>query len=255
MKATIENTIRQLEAERGIRVLYACESGSRAWGFASPDSDYDLRFIYAHPRDWYLQIQKQRDVIDLMLPNDLDLSGWELRKTLRLFATCNLALNEWLGSPEVYWQADGFRDELSVLIRRYFNPRKAVHHYLSQARNTAKASFDGQRIKIKKLFYILRPLFACHWIEQKQAMPPTVFQEMLEGQPVHPELHRVIDLIQAEKAAAVEAHPIETSTIIYDWIHESIHHFESIEDNLPTPNSRPGWDPLNAIMLKWIRGG
>ena len=112
MKDRIREEIRTLESECDARVLLAVESGSRAWGFASPDSDYDVRFIYAHRRDWYLSVLESRDVIERMLPGDLDVSGWELRKALRLFAKCNLALNEWILSPEVYHAEPAFRGRL-----------------------------------------------------------------------------------------------------------------------------------------------
>ena len=91
-----------VEREEDVRVLYACESGSRAWGFASPDSDYDVRFIYVHRPDWYLSIVDRRDVIERPIVDEYDLSGWELRKTLRLFRKSNPPLIEWLGSPIVY---------------------------------------------------------------------------------------------------------------------------------------------------------
>src|SRR5436190_8518118 len=99
MKARILEALASIEAGEGVRILMAVESGSRAWGFASPDSDYDVRFVYAHERDWYLSIFDKRDVIELMLPDRLDVNGWDLRKSLRLFSKCNLAMNEWIGSP------------------------------------------------------------------------------------------------------------------------------------------------------------
>lgn len=76
----IDHALDALEAEHYITVLYACESGSRAWGFASPDGDFDRRFIYVHQVGWYLSIQECRDVLEARLPNDLDLLGGELVK-------------------------------------------------------------------------------------------------------------------------------------------------------------------------------
>lgn len=250
IQQNVEEVIRDLERERNVKVLYACESGSRAWGFASPDSDYDLRFVYAHPKDWYLELQEKREVIDLMLPNDLDLSGWDLAKTLRLFATCNLALNEWLDSPIVYWEMEGFREELLRLIPRFFNPRKAIHHYLSMAKRTAEGNFDGSRIKIKKLFYVLRPLFACRWIEEFGEMPPTFFQSMLDRELADESVLSSIAELQERKATAVECEVIETSGEIMKWIQKSITHFGKIEESF-RPGEKSGWDELNAVMIKW----
>ncbi|MCH6256244.1 nucleotidyltransferase domain-containing protein [Puniceicoccaceae bacterium K14] len=246
----IDDTIQNLEKERNIRVLFACESGSRAWGFESPDSDYDLRFIYTHPKDWYLELQEKKDYIDLMLPNDLDLAGWDLVKTLRLFATCNLALNEWIDSPIIYWQQDGFREELTALIPTFFKPRKAIHHYMSMAKGTAKDHFNGRMIKIKKLFYILRPLFACYWIEAKNSMPPTVFQTMLDSDIADSSLLSAIAEVQAQKVHAVEGEIIEAPEIMNQWIHDSLSHFEQIQDKFGSGN-KPGWGALNAVLKKW----
>lgn len=122
MKDRVLEELARIEREHHIRVLLAVESGSRAWGFASPGSDYDVRFIYVHRRDWYLSVFEQRDVIEEMLPGDLDISGWDLRKSLRLFSKCNLALNEWFGSPLIYSEIAEFRAQLAALIPSYFNP-------------------------------------------------------------------------------------------------------------------------------------
>src|SRR3954452_13450282 len=96
--------LEEAEAEHGVRILYACESGSRAWGFASPDSDYGVRFIYAQPRNWYLSfdVERRRDVIEYPIVDDIDQSGWDVRKALYLFTRNNGALLEWLHSPIVY---------------------------------------------------------------------------------------------------------------------------------------------------------
>src|SRR5256712_12329607 len=116
MKQRVLHELDRIERQHKIRNLLAVESGSTAWGFASPDSDYDVRFIYAHERDWYLSIFEDRDVIEKMLPDGLDVNGWDLRKSFRLFSKCNLALNEWLGSPIVYSEVSGFRERFLRMI-------------------------------------------------------------------------------------------------------------------------------------------
>ena len=121
MDEQIKTKLSELEEKHDVRILFSCESGSRAWGFASSNSDYDVRFVYVHPIEWYLHLDQQRDTIEAMLPNDLDLSGWELRKTLRLFGSCNLALNEWLGSPIIYSDDGQLKTWLYEFIPEYFN--------------------------------------------------------------------------------------------------------------------------------------
>ena len=116
MTTRITAALAALEAQHGIRILYACESGSRAWGFPSPDSDYDVRFIYVHPLDWYLGLDEGPDTLNFPVDDELDLAGWELRKTLRLLRGSNAALFEWLQSPIVYHEAPGFRARLAPML-------------------------------------------------------------------------------------------------------------------------------------------
>jgi predicted nucleotidyltransferase len=181
MKETVIKELQTIESEANVRVLLAVESGSRAWGFASPDSDYDVRFIYVHEPDWYSTIFEERDVIEKMLPGDLDVSGWELRKSLRLFSKCNLALNEWIGSPVLYQEVPGFRSELSTLIPAFFNPLGATHHYRSMAKQALSSVTPDGRISIKKFLYATRALMACRWVARYQSQPPTEFLAMVRN--------------------------------------------------------------------------
>ena len=129
----VQDALAQVEAERDVRVLFACESGSRAWGFASRDSDYDVRFLYAHRRDWYLSVEDRRDVIERPIADDLDVSGWELRKALRLLRKSNPPLLEWLQSPVVYRRDPVFTTEFGVLASEFYSPRRCFAHYLHMA--------------------------------------------------------------------------------------------------------------------------
>ncbi len=115
MEQKIKNYLTQIEQERNIKILLACETGSRAWGFPSPDSDYDIRMIYAHPRDWYLSLSESKDSINIMLENnDLDISGWDLRKTLRLLWKSNPPLLERIQSPILYQHDAQFLTEVDA---------------------------------------------------------------------------------------------------------------------------------------------
>jgi uncharacterized protein len=180
VKSEILAALESIEAEAKVRVLLAVESGSRAWGFPSPDSDYDVRFIYVHEPSWYLTVFESRDVIENMLPGDLDVSGWELRKGLRLFSKCNLALNEWLGSPIRYREVSDFRRELCSLMPIFFNPIRATHHYKSMAKQALSALTTENKISIKKFLYASRALLACRWIRQHKSQPPTEFQALVD---------------------------------------------------------------------------
>ena len=113
MKEVIQNKLKEIELQKGVEILYAVESGSRAWGFASPDSDYDIRFIYKHDLDYYLSLWEQTDVIEFMTEDDLDGSGWNLRKTLKLLAKSNASLLEWIYSPVVYYENEAFMNRIT----------------------------------------------------------------------------------------------------------------------------------------------
>jgi predicted nucleotidyltransferase len=196
MKPETLAALDSVERQYSVRNLCAVESGSRAWGFASQDSDYDVRFIYTHPRDWYLSVFEQRDVIEPPGDGVLDPSGWDLRKALRLFSKCNLALNEWLNSPIVYRELAGFRNKLQSLIPAFFNPIAAVHHYSSMASAAFAARAESGEINTKKLFYALRALLACRWIERHGSQPPTEFDRLVATVAAEDEARWIADLLE-----------------------------------------------------------
>lgn len=158
IRAEIDARLAGIEAEFGVRVLYACESGSRGWGFASPDSDYDVRFIYVHPMSWYLKVSAQRDVIEVPISDELDINGWELRKALGLLKKGNATLIEWLDSPVVY-RADGdFLQAIRVAARQTHQAERSFHHYVHMARKNYREYLRGDTVRLKKYLYVLRPL-------------------------------------------------------------------------------------------------
>jgi uncharacterized protein len=146
----IQAKLTELETSRGVRVLFACESGSRAWGFASPDSDYDVRFIYTGPAASYLTVHAARDVIEEPVNAELDVSGWDLRKALGLLAKSNPPLLEWLDSPIVYRQDEAFVARFRALATAWFDPRASGHHYANMARNNYREHMRGETVKLKK---------------------------------------------------------------------------------------------------------
>lgn len=178
MKEKILSALANLEKEHGVTILYACESGSRAWGFASQDSDYDVRFIYKKATNSYLSIHETKDTIEVMLEDGLlDLSGWDIKKTLKLFQKSNPPLLEWLRSPDVYIERYDFSKHLNELD--YFNPENVIFHYIHMAEGQYKDYVNQKLVKFKKYFYTLRPLLCCKWILKKNEFPPMEFQKLL----------------------------------------------------------------------------
>ncbi|MCD9020208.1 nucleotidyltransferase domain-containing protein [Cohnella silvisoli] len=176
----IKQELNRLEQEERIRILYACESGSRAWGFPSQDSDYDVRFIYIRQTDWYLSIFDKRDVIERPISDKLDISGWDLRKALNLFRKSNPPLLEWLQSPILYTEKYSVMEQIRTVSPLTFSPKSCLYHYLNMARVNYRTYLQGERVRIKKYFYVLRPVLACEWIEKYGEMPPMEFNVLVD---------------------------------------------------------------------------
>jgi predicted nucleotidyltransferase len=182
LEEEIKKVLDRIENEQHVRILYAVESGSRAWGFASADSDWDVRFIYLRRPEWYLSIQNRRDVLEYPLADGLDVSGWDLPKTLGLFAKSNPPLLEWLRSPIVYRETFSTIRRLRELSTRYFSPRSCMYHYLHMGEGNFREYLQGEEVRVKKYFYVLRPLLSCRWIESHGTMPPMEFERLVEDQ-------------------------------------------------------------------------
>jgi len=178
MRATVLENLAELEQRYQVKVLFACESGSRAWGFASPDSDYDVRFVYVNRLPWYLTVDPGRDVIEQPISGALDINGWDLRKALHLLRKSNPTLLEWLRSPIVYSQATPWADRLRVLAEEEFSPVRGYHHYLSMAKKNLREHLYGEVVRYKKYLYVLRPLLAARWIREGRGVPPMRFAEL-----------------------------------------------------------------------------
>ncbi|MEN1988335.1 nucleotidyltransferase domain-containing protein [Paenibacillus hubeiensis] len=180
MKHTIRQELERIERDEQVKIIYACESGSRAWGFPSQDSDYDVRFLYVRPLEWYLSIEEQRDVIEVPISDQLDINGWDLRKALKLFRKSNPPLLEWLQSPIQYDERYSAAERIRGLSPLTFSPKSCMYHYLNMAKGNFRDYLQGERVKIKKYFYVLRPLLACGWIERHNTMPPMEFGQLVE---------------------------------------------------------------------------
>ena len=205
MCARVCAQLRDIEQRYNVRVLYACESGSRGWGFASPDSDYDVRFLYVHRPEWYLRVEAQQDVIELPIDDELDVCGWEWRKALGLLKGANPTLIEWLDSPVVYQEDETVVAELRALIPAWFSPLRARWHYYSMARKNFRGYLQGETVRLKKYFYVLRPLLAARWVEAGKGVPPMRFAELLAGSELCAPLRAEIDALLEIKQRAGEA--------------------------------------------------
>lgn len=206
MRDAILAKLEQLESDEGVRILFAIESGSRAWGFPSPDSDYDARFVYARPVDWYLSIHPGRDVIELPIEGDLDINGWDIKKALGLLLKPNPVLLEWLSSPIRYrWNA-AVCSKLIAFSERVSHGPACTHHYLNLGESLFKERITGRdEIKLKRYFYVLRPVLALRWLRLHEGeSPPMNFQTLMAGIDLSAELTDQLHVLLKAKAETKE---------------------------------------------------
>jgi predicted nucleotidyltransferase len=238
IESAIQDRLAVIERERAVKVLFACESGSRAWGFASPDSDYDVRFIYTGPASSYLTVHPARDVIEEPVNADLDVSGWDLRKALGLLAKSNPPLLEWLDSPIVYQQDPAFVARFRALAKDWFNPRACRHHYINMARNNHREHMRGETVKLKKYLYILRPVLACQWLERDLGPVPMRLEIMLDTLVNDAALRAAVERLLALKRATPELGEGPAIPEISRFLAEEIARLSTASVELPEP-ARP----------------
>ncbi len=249
IRRRIEDTLAEIESTEGVRVLFACESGSRAWGFASSDSDYDARFLYLRPRDWYLSIdlERQRDVIELPIEDELDVNGWDLRKALQLYRKSNPVIHEWLGSPIVYRDASPAVARLRALADEYYSPKRCWHHYGSMARGNYRSYLKREEVPGKKYLYVLRPLLAVRWILNGWGVVPTLFPELIERVVDDPQLKAEIDKLLEAKRAGRELDGIPRNPVLDAYIESQIAELEASSGELEVPSAP--LEPLDRLFL------
>lgn len=231
----ILTALERIEREENVRILYACESGSRAWGYPSKDSDYDVRFLYIRPEDWYLSIFEKRDVIERPISDMLDIHGWDLRKALNLFRKSNPPLLEWLQSPIVYRENHAIAEQIRRISPSTFSPRSCMYHYLHMTKGNYREYLQGDRVKIKKYFYVLRPILACEWIEKHNTMPPIEFDRLVDALvPKGSELKAVIDGLLSRKRAGDEMDYEPRINPINEYLEKRIVHYERTAPGMKT---------------------
>ncbi|WP_177766370.1 DNA polymerase beta superfamily protein [Flavobacterium sp. I3-2] len=178
MKTIIQNKIKELESEHHIKILFALESGSRAWGFSSTDSDYDVRFIYVRPLNEYLKIDSAEDFFDFPINNELDLNGWDLKKFFKLLYASNATTFEWMQSPIFYQKETFFYYVISDLLPKFYCQQTLMHHYLGLVKKRLD-TLNAEEIKLKNLFYILRSLLSAKYCSVKNVYPPMEFKDLI----------------------------------------------------------------------------
>ncbi len=246
IKKRVGRLLAEVEREENVRIFYACESGSRAWGFPSRDSDYDVRFLYIHPVDWYLSIDKKRDVIERPLDDQIDLSGWEIRKALSLYRKSNPPLLEWLRSPMIYKEAFSTAQKLRELLPKFYSPVSCLYHYLHMAQGNFRDYLKHDQVWVKKYFYVLRPVLACKWIEAGLGPVPMEFDVLVNRIVDSEELKKTIDKLLEKKKKGDELSRGAKIPVLNEFLRQEIERLQTkkFEKNL----LKPDIEKLNALF-------
>jgi uncharacterized protein len=252
MKVEILKELKRLENQNEIKILLAVESGSRAWGFSSKDSDWDVRYIYVHKLDWYLKIDQLKDNQEEILENYIDLAGWELKKALKLFRKSNPPLLEWLRSPIVYKDEYFFSELLREMSKEYFNSQSCMHHYLHMAEGNFKNYLQNDLVRVKKYFYVLRPILACDWIFNYNSVPPMEFQSLVESEVKELEIKVIIEQLLARKISGEELDIEPKIQLLNDFLEAKIV-FYSNYLKLKKNISKPDTERLDMLFMQTLR--
>lgn len=248
MREVIAEKLREIQAEENVHIFYACESRSRAWGFPSANSDYDVRFISVREKDWYLSIdvETKRDVIECPINDELDVSGWDLRKALGLLRKSNPPLLEWLSSPIIYLIDDEITEKFKSLLPICYSPSACIFHYLNMARNNFREYLKGDIVSVKKYFYVMRSILAIKWIEKFKTKIPMEFGDLVEALVVDKELRYEIGSLIERKRAGDELKREPRIEVISSFIETELKRLESTE--FPKRDDKPQIDALNATF-------
>jgi predicted nucleotidyltransferase len=242
----METRLKNIEDTRKAKILFACESGSRAWGFASPDSDYDVRFIYKKPLDWYLSVSESKDSINI-LEGNFDAVGWELRKQLKLMMKSNIPALEHLFSPIIYKGNEQFIKELRGIAKECFSPIASMYHYLSMSKKYEEKIMDDE-VKLKDLFYALRTSLAGKWILENKTMPPVVFEKMLvlTNSSIEDEIRSLISVKSIHNENYRHIVNRELISFVSDTIEVNSKNIKSL------PSGKPSTEVMNHFFYKTL---
>jgi len=242
--------LREIEEKEHVRIIYAVESGSRAWGFASPDSDYDVRFVYTRSMEHYLSLREKKDFINWRLDETLDITGWDLSKVLQHFHKSNATLFEWANSPIVYKTTPEWMQVMEV-ANSYFSCKSAMYHYYGTARKNYSEYLMDDTVKYKKYFYVLRPILACKWIDMRLCPPPVLFRE-LSDEMLEADMGPVVDWLVQIKMQMAETEKGKRIDKLNDYIEEKLafykHKVEGMQDD-----RKSGWEELDRLFVKMLK--
>lgn len=248
MNSVIEQKLQDIEKSERVKIIFACEAGSRSLGFESKDSDYDVRFVYLREPQHYLKLAPVRDVIEWQLDETLDINGWDLQKALRLMYKSNPTLFEWMNSPIIYRSSELF-DGLRTLGEKYFSVRAASYHYISMAKSNMKNYIDTPAIHCKKYLHIIRPLLACRWVLENKSVPPVSFEKLTQLVADEQLRSLMLELVRKKKESAELDEQLRID-VIDGYIENSFKELSEAVGNLDDDVNE--WEELESFFVKAV---
>lgn len=248
-REVIQKKLDEIEKKEQVKILHAVESGSRSWGFASPDSDYDVRFIYIRDLKYYLELQKKKDFISWELNETFDISGWDISRALSYLHKSNATVFEWNNSPVIYRTTEAWK-LIRTLAEDYFSCKSCMYHYYGTARKNYGVYLQEEQVKYKKYFYVLRPLLCCQWIEDRKSSPPMLFSDLLDAvleEEMKPIVHRLLE----QKMQMPESEKGERIEVLHTYIDQKLMHYQEFV-SLMEDDRNPDWGPLNQLFYRLL---
>ena len=245
MRKEIINKLNEIEKKEHVKIIYAVESGSRAWGFESVDSDYDVRFIYVRRKEDYLCLDEKSDVIELPIDEVFDISGWDIKKALKLLYKSNPSLLEWFASPIVYKETKE-ASYIKEVIPFYFSSKKLYCHYKTMAKTHIKY-VNKEKVPVKKYLYILRCILSSQYIIHNKKQPPIEIERLIERE-LPNELREDMNQLLMIKKSSDEKQYVDHISSLDEFILTSLQE----RDISSLMDGEESWEPLNEVFRKVI---
>ena len=244
--------LKEVERDFDVKVLLAVESGSRAWGFESRNSDWDVRFIYVHKPEWYFSVEEKRDVIEHVYPDDVDLAGWELRKALSLLCKNNPSVLEWLASPKVYYADEEFVQRIKEIADKHFNPIRSMYHYNHVYNKHNERYLQKEGYPMKRFLYYLRGILACKWIENNQTLPPIPFEELVSATVDEVDMRAMIDELVRLKKRGTEHDMQAVPNELVDYARNLANYYNERVETFRPEMEKTSSEALDTLLFDMV---
>ena len=251
IKQSILKKLHEAEETHQVKILLAVESGSRGWGFAATNADYDCRFIYVHKKDWYLSVFPQKEFIEYDVDEVFDIKGYDISRALKYIMKPQAAIYEWISSNECYIRNESAHKKLQELTLEFFNPISISYHYLSLAKKMFLEIDQVEQAKIKKYFYILRPIANLNFIWEYRKMPYMEYNRTLAEIPMKPEVMAAIEEITVQKMTSKEHDLIPKFEPLINYFRSEIMRFEDCLKEMKVDKSK-NYDSVDDVFRSII---